>query len=60
MKIEVLHYFVEGGVLVRRPGEVLEVSPKEGEPLVERGIAKEVEPPKRKAKKDEGDLTASS
>jgi len=54
MKIEVLKRFVEGGVLVRYPGEVLEVTPEEGEPLVERGIAKEVKPPKPKAKKDEG------
>jgi|GEM_PF-3127028 len=48
MKIEVLKRFVEGGVLVRHPGEVLEVSPEVGERLVERGIAKPVKPPKRK------------
>ena len=52
MKIEVLEYFVEGGVKVRRPGEVLEVSPEEGERLVERGIAKPIKSPKRKEKEE--------
>ena len=56
MKIEVLARFVEGGVRVRHPGEVLDVSPETAERLVERGIAKPVESPKRK-KKDEGDAT---
>ena len=52
MKIEVLKRFVEGGVRVRHPGEVLEVSPETAERLVERGIAKLVKPPKRKEKEE--------
>lgn len=50
MKIEVFHYFVEKAVKVRHPGDILEVSPEEGERLIERGIAKSVKPPKRKEK----------
>jgi len=53
MKIKVVQRFVYGGVRVRYPGEILEVSPEEGERLVERGIAKEVKPPKPK-KTEEG------
>jgi len=52
MKIEVVTYFVEGGVKVRCPGEVLEVSQEEGERLVERRVAKPVKPPKRKEVKE--------
>jgi len=47
-KIRVLKRFVERGVLVRHPGEVLEVSPEAAEQLIERGIAKAVESRKRK------------
>jgi len=47
MKIEVVERFVHGGA-VRHPREVLEVSPEEGERLIELGIAKPVKPPKRK------------
>ena len=60
MKVKVVARFVHRGVRVRYPGEVLEVSPEEGERLVERGIAKPVKPPKPKAKKDAGDVLPSS
>jgi len=55
MKIKVVKRFVERGVLVRHPGEVLEVTPEIGEQLVERGIAKLVKPPKRKETESEED-----
>lgn len=43
MKVKVIERFVERGVVVRQPGEVLEVSPKTAEELIERGVVKPVE-----------------
>lgn len=48
MKVKVLERFVERGVVVRHPGEILEVSPETAEELIERGVAKAVESRKRK------------
>lgn len=58
MKVEVLKRFVQGGVVVRHPGEVLEVSPEVAEQLVERGIVKRIKPP-RKRKEPSEDKAAS-
>lgn len=57
MKIKVLARFVHRDVRVVHPGEVLDVAPEEGEYLVERGMAKEVKPPKPRANKEEGATT---
>jgi len=48
MKVEVVQRFVERGVVVRHPGEIIDVPPETAERLIERGIAKPVESRKRK------------
>lgn len=59
MKVKVVKRFVERGVVVRHPGEVLEVSPETAEQLIERGIAKSVEPRKRKEPTEDKALRSS-
>lgn len=48
MKVKVIHRFVERGVVIRYPGEILDIPPKTAERLIERGTVKAVEVRKRK------------
>jgi len=59
MKVEVIHRFVEGGVVIRYPGEILDLPPRMAKQLIERGTVKAVETRKRKGPEEDKALRPS-